>query len=51
MKLKFNHLTMALATVAALSACQPQNNGIRLEHQGDTLTSSSPFRNRVPRVR
>lgn len=38
MKLNFNHLTMALATVAALSACQPQNNGIRLEHQGDTLT-------------
>ena len=38
MKFHFNHLTMALATVATLSACQPQNNGIRLEHQGDTLT-------------
>ena len=29
---------MTLITVATLAACQPQNNGIRLEHQGDTLT-------------
>ena len=38
MKRIFNHLTMTLATAAALTACQPQSNGIRLEHQGDTLT-------------
>lgn len=38
MKRIFNHLTMTLATAAALAACQPQSNGIRLEHQGDTLT-------------
>lgn len=38
MKRFINHLTMTLITVATLAACQPQNNGIRLEHQGDTLT-------------
>lgn len=38
MKKYFNHLTMALAITGALTACQPQGKGIRLEHQGDTLT-------------
>ena len=38
MKMNFHYLTMALATAAAFTACQPQENGIRLEHQGDTLT-------------
>lgn len=38
MKRFINHLTMTLITVATLTACQPQNNGIHLEHQGDTLT-------------
>lgn len=38
MKRFINHLTMTLITVSTLAACQPQNNGIHLEHQGDTLT-------------
>ena len=38
MKMNFHYLTMALATAAAFTACQPQKDGIRLEHQGDTLT-------------
>lgn len=38
MKKNFYHLTMALTTVAALAACQPQKSAISFEHQGDTLT-------------
>lgn len=38
MKKNFYHLTMALATAAALAACQPQKSAISFEHQGDTLT-------------
>ncbi len=38
MKTNFKPLALAVATAAALGACRPQNNGIRLEHRGDTLT-------------
>lgn len=33
MKKNFYHLTMALTTVAALAACQPQKSAISFEHQ------------------
>ena len=38
MKVKINHLTALIVMIGTLVACQQQNNGIRFEHQGDTLT-------------